>query len=89
MKTKPQTPTKSIKKKPATHAWHCLNFDGTWEAKNGGPRYFGNCTVYCDGTRKLWRVKRGPGRRDEGKFSYATDKKSQWAKVVAEIRKYN
>ena len=47
------------------------------------PRHVGFATIYSDKIRKMWRVKKGRGRRDEVKVEFANDAKGQWRHVVS------
>ena len=46
------------------------------------PRFYKGKTIYTDMGRKVWRLKKGCGRRDDAKFSFASDPREAWARLV-------
>ena len=66
-------------------------FDKTW-FKTGGPKYYGSVTVYVDKKTQKYRIKPGPGSRQESKVVWGTTDKQQlvqWKKVLDTVRDYN
>ena len=50
---------------------------------NAEPRHYGTVTIYTDKARCQWRVKPGPGRRDEVKFPRNP---ASWRKLVVHVK---
>jgi len=50
------------------------------------PRYYGSVSIYTSLAESLWRVKPGPGRRDELKFKFNTAPRIQWAALVKHVK---
>ena len=50
------------------------------------PRFIGAVTIYNDRTRYKWRVKPGPGRRDDKCFPYRRNAKTAWDRLVRHIK---
>ena len=50
------------------------------------PRFIGAVTIYNDRTRYKWRVKPGPGRRDDKCFPYKRNAKKAWDGLVRHIK---
>ena len=46
------------------------------------PRYYKGKTIYTDMGRKVWRLKKGCGRRGDLKFAFTSDPREAWAKRV-------
>ena len=65
-------PSKKRKAGASGAVFDHLRFDPKWQTKAGmnGPRYYGSVTIYVDIARAVWRVKRGPGRRDDIKVTW-------------------
>ena len=53
-----------------------------------GPLHYKSITVYTNKSLKAWRVKPGPGRRDEKVVSYANDKRQAWSIVQEKAAEY-
>ena len=54
--------------------------------KERSVRYFKGMTIYTDTVRCLWRIKPGPGRRDDTKVMYKRGAEEAWDVVVHKIR---
>jgi len=81
---------KNHTKKPAAYVDKPLDkMDSlTWRPQwKSGARLYGCVTIYVDTESKCWRVKPGPGRRDERKVSFASGQNAdKWQKVVDHVK---
>ena len=53
--------------------------------KNADPRHVKHITVYTDMKRNMWRIKRGPGRRDEIKRRFGDKPRETWKTIVQTV----
>ena len=53
--------------------------------KKADPRYVEHITVYTDNKRNMWRIKRGPGRRDEIKKNFGGKPREAWKTIVQTV----
>jgi hypothetical protein len=69
-----------------------LKFRAAWHTKSGydGPRYYKNCTIYCDVVNGIWRVKPNRGSRKTAMIKWGSGgatHREQWAKVVEQVHR--
>jgi hypothetical protein len=59
-----------------------------WKAGATEPRFCTNVTVYTCQNPAGWRLKPGPGRRDEKKMQATSEPRVQWAELQKQVAKY-
>ena len=76
---------KTTTKKTKEKIWDELDFKPSFRK----PRYYGSITIYTAKAKKEWRVKPGPGRRDEFKYNFNGTPEFQelrWRMVVKKVK---
>ena len=75
--------------KPNKHAIRRPRLDSTaleYRFAIAKPRFYGSVTIYTTHVEKAWRVKPGPGRRDEKRFNFTTTPRVQWSELVKHVK---